>query len=57
MRLSGAYQLIAQMTVQGQELTARVEAALANSASLAARVEELERKAGKDSSTSSKPPS
>jgi transposase len=45
------------MTVQVQELTARVEATLADSARLAARVEELERKTGKDSSNSSKPPS
>lgn len=57
MRLSGAYQVISQMTVQVRELTARVEAALAENARLAARVEALERKAGKDSSNSSKPPS
>jgi transposase len=56
-RLSGAYRLIAQMTVQVEELTARVEAALAENVRLAARVEALERQAGKDSSNSSKPPS
>ena len=56
-RLSGAYRLIEQMTVQVEELTSRVEAALAENARLAARVEALERQAGKDSSNSSKPPS
>jgi transposase len=42
-RLSGAYLVIARLTAQAEELTARVEA--------------LERRAGKDSATSSKPPS
>jgi transposase len=42
-RLSGAYLVIARLTVQAEELTARVEA--------------LERRVGKDSATSSKPPS
>lgn len=63
-RLSGAYQLIAQLTAQVEQaadqvvaLTAQVEAAAAEGERLAARVEALERKTGKDSSNSSKPPS
>ena len=49
-RLAEAYRLIADLTVQAGRMTARVE-------SLSARVEELERQARKDSSTSSRPPS
>jgi transposase len=56
-RLSGAYRLVSRMAVQVEELTARVEAALAENARLAARVEALERQLARDSSSSSKPPS
>jgi transposase len=56
-RLAEAYRVIAQLTGQVRELTARVEEAVAGNGRLAARVEALERQAGKDSSTSSKPPS
>jgi transposase len=56
-RLAEAYRLIAQMTAQVREMAARVEDAVAENGRLAARVEALERRAGKDSSTSSKPPS
>jgi hypothetical protein len=55
--LADAYRVIAQMTAQAEEMAARVEEAIAESGRLAARVETLERRAGKDSSTSSKPPS
>ena len=50
MRLAEAYRLIAELTVQAGRLAAQVER-------LSGRVEELERQAGKDSSTSSRPPS
>ncbi len=50
MRLVAAYRLIAELTAQAGRLSAQVER-------LSARVEELERQAGKDSSTSSRPPS
>jgi transposase len=56
-RLADAYRVIAQMTAQAGEMTARVGEAIAESARLAARVEALERRAGRDSSTSSRPPS
>jgi transposase len=56
-RLSGAYRMIAELTVQTAELAARVGAVLADNGRLAARVEALERRAGKDSSASSRPPS
>ena len=49
-RLAEAYRLIAVLTVQAQELSAQVTV-------LQARVGELERQAGRDSSTSSRPPS
>jgi len=49
-RLAEAYRLIAALTAQAGRLAAQVER-------LSARVEELERQAGKDSSTSSRPPS
>jgi transposase len=49
-RLAEAYRVIAGMTVRVQELAAECER-------LAARAEALERRAGKDSSTSSRPPS
>ena len=49
-RLAEAYRLIAELTAQAGRMTAQVER-------LSARVEELERQAGKDSSTSSRPPS
>ena len=49
-RLAEAYRVIAGMTVQVRELAAE-------GGRLAARVEALERRAGKDSSTSSRPPS
>ncbi len=49
MRLAEAYRLIAELTAQAGGLAAQVER-------LSARVEELERQAGKDS-TSSRPPS
>jgi len=49
-RLAEAYRLIAVLTAQAQELSAQVTV-------LQARVEELERQAGRDSSTSSRPPS
>ena len=56
-RLAEAYRVIAQLTTQVREMAARVEEAVAESGRLGARVEALERRAGKDSSTSSKPPS
>jgi transposase len=56
-RLAEAYRVIAQLTGQVRETAARVEEAVAENGRLAARVEALERRAGKDSSTSSKPPS
>jgi transposase len=56
-RLAEAYRVIAQLTAQVREMAARVEAAVTENGQLAARVEALERRAGKDSSTSSKPPS
>ena len=56
-RLAEAYRVIAQLTGQVRELTARVEDAVGENGRLAARVEVLERQAGKDSSTSSRPPS
>jgi len=49
-RLAEAYRLIAVLTAQAQELSAQVTV-------LQARVGELERQAGRDSSTSSRPPS
>ena len=49
-RLAEAYRLIADLTAQAGQMAAQVER-------LSARVEELERQAGKDSSTSSRPPS
>ena len=49
--------MIAQLTAQVREMAARVEEAVAENGRLAARVGALERRAGKDSSTSSKPPS
>ena len=49
--------MIAQLTAQVREMTARVEEAVTENGQLTARVEALERRAGKDSSTSSKPPS
>jgi transposase len=49
-RLAEAYRLIADLSAQAGRMTAQVE-------SLSARVEELERQARKDSSTSSRPPS
>ena len=49
-RLAEAYRLIAVLTAQAQELSAQVTI-------LHARVGELERLAGWDSSTSSRPPS
>jgi transposase len=55
--LAEAYRVIAAMTVQAQEMTARVQELAAEGERLAARVEALERRAGKDSSTSSRPPS
>jgi transposase len=56
-RLAEAYRVIAQLTAQVREMAVRVEEAVAVNGRLAARVEVLERRAGKDSSTSSKPPS
>ena len=50
MRLAEAYRLIAELTAQAGRLSAQAER-------LSVRVEELERWAGKDSSTSSRPPS
>jgi transposase len=49
-RLAEAYRLIAELTAQAGMLASQVER-------LSARVEELERQARKDSSTSSRPPS
>jgi transposase len=49
-RLAEAYRLIAVLTVQAQELSAQVTV-------LQSRVGELERQAGRDSSSSSRPPS
>jgi len=49
-RLAEAYRLIAELTAQAGRLAAQVE-------HLSGRVEELERQARKDSSTSSRPPS
>jgi hypothetical protein len=49
-RLAGAYRLIAELTGQVERLTALNER-------LSARVDELERRARQDSSTSSRPPS
>ena len=45
-RLAEAYRVIAQLTGQVRELTARVEDAVAENGRLAARVEALERQAG-----------
>jgi transposase len=56
-RLAEAYRVIAQLTAQVREMAARVEEAVAENGRLAARLGALERRAGKDSSTSSKPPS
>jgi transposase len=56
-RLGQAYRVIAQLTGQVQDLAARVEEAVAENGRLAARVGTLERQAGRDSSTSSRPPS
>ena len=50
MRLAEAYRLIAVQTAQAEELSAQVTV-------LHARVEDLERQARRDSSTSSRPPS
>jgi transposase len=50
MRLAEAYRLIAELTEQAGRLRAQAER-------LPARVQELERQARKDSSTSSRPPS
>jgi transposase len=55
--LAEAYRVIAGMAVQAQEMTARVRELAAEGERLAARIEALERRAGKDSSTSSRPPS
>ncbi|MGH3410743.1 MAG: IS66 family transposase [Streptosporangiaceae bacterium] len=49
-RLAEAYRLIAGLTAQAEELSAQVTV-------LQARVEDLQRQAGRDSSTSSRPPS
>jgi transposase len=49
-RLAEAYRLIAELTAQAGRLSERVDR-------LTGRVEELERQTGKDSSTSSRPPS
>jgi transposase len=49
-RLAEAYRLVGELTVRAEGLTAQVGL-------LSARVEELERQARKDSSTSSRPPS
>jgi transposase len=49
-RLAEAYRLIAELTAQAGQLSEQVDR-------LTGRVEELERQAGKDSSTSSRPPS
>ena len=49
-RLAEAYRLIAVQTAQAEELSAQVTV-------LQARVEDLERQARRDSSTSSRPPS
>jgi cell division protein FtsB len=57
-RLSGAYQLIAQMAAQVEQaeaLTAQVEESLAENARLAAQVEALERQVARDSGNSSNP--
>ncbi len=56
-RLAEAYRVIAQLTAQVREMAARAEEAIAENGRLAARVEALERRAGTDSSTSSRPPS
>ena len=55
-RLAEASRVIAQLTAQVREMTARVEEAAAENGRLAARVQALERRAGKDSATSSRPP-
>jgi len=49
-RLAEAYRLISELTAQAEQLTAQV-------GRLSARVEDLERQARRDSSTSSRPPS
>jgi transposase len=56
-RLSEAYRVIREMTVQAEQLTAQAETLSAQAGRLQARVEDLERRAGRDSSTSSRPPS
>jgi transposase len=56
-RLAEAYRVIVQLTGQARELTARVEEAIAENGRLAKRIEALERQAGRDSGTSSRPPS
>jgi transposase len=55
--LAEAYRVIAGMAVQAREMTARVQELAAEGERLAAQVEDLERRAGRDSSTSSRPPS
>jgi hypothetical protein len=51
-RLSEAYRVIREMTVQAEQLTAQAETLSAQVGRLQARVEDLERRAGRDSSTS-----
>ncbi|MGE5289436.1 MAG: IS66 family transposase [Micromonosporaceae bacterium] len=55
--LAEAYRVIAGLTAQAGQLTAQVDHLTMLSGRLRARVEELERQAGRDSSTSSRPPS
>jgi transposase len=56
-RLAEAYRVIAEMTVQAEQMAARSQELSAEVGRLSARVEALERQAGRDSSTSSRPPS
>ena len=56
-RLAEAYRVIAEMTVLAGQMAARSQELTAEVGRLSARVEDLERQARRDSSTSSRPPS
>jgi len=56
-RLAEAYRLIGELTGQAERLTVQSDELAAQVGRLQARVEDLERQARKDSSTSSRPPS
>ena len=56
-RLAEAYRLIAGLTAQAQQLTVQAQELSARAERLQVRVDELERRLGRDSPTSSRPPS